>query len=715
MSFLKSFINMFSCSIDNEENIKEEVEDKIKVEKENRLKEKIEDGINENIQVILEKIKSDINTDNNQEKSYEPYNSIEEKEIEETEFFKKIKEVNTFIKFLEKLKLTEYINIPKICSIGNQSNGKTSILTSIIGLDILPKGNGVVTRRPLELRLNNIKSGKPYFYFDEDKKNIITDIQCIKHKIKKFTNSTCGNNKNIKDIPLVLNIFSQTCPNLTIIDLPGIVRVPIGDQPKNIEQITKEMTLRYINDPYTIILCAIDANQDISTSDGLYLAKEIDYYGERTLGVLTKVDLMDIGTDCKDILLNKLIPLKLGYIAVKNRSKMDLINNVSIKKGLEKEKKFFENHEIYNKMDKKLFGTESLIERLVELYTDMFYKNIGDIIISINEHIRRINKELLIIGKPVPQSLFEKNIFMNDLIKNYCDNFVNILNFKTNYLTNAENSNDLITHEESIKIKNLYDYFLLNLYLGKKNCIKLPSDLSNINSTLDVLAPNLKNIENESIILYEIIVEHLFKLSHNVIHKVFKRFNLVENKIRVVLDNFFKHEVEKTKNILEKILKCELTYEFTNDKEFLKKYNNKKIIEYKYNKTIFQNALNDYYLIIIRNIRNIIPKTIQYNLFISLKKNLYNNLMNYFIKNQELLNDLKESDNYIKLRQDLNNNKNELEKLLRKIHHSPSISKSLFKFDKNERKKQILLIQKEKRDKRFKNSLKKLKEIRFKK
>jgi dynamin 1-like protein len=269
----------------------------------------------------------------------------------------KIKEVYEFIKLLEKQKLSEYINIPRICSIGNQSNGKTSILTNIIGLDILPKGDGVVTRRPLELRLNKINSGKPYIYFGEDKKDIITDFQCIKDKINKLTEATCGKNKNIKDDPLIINIFSQTCPNLTIIDLPGITRVPVGDQPKNIEEITKEMTLRYINDPYTIILCAIDVNQDISTSDGLYLAKEVDYYGERTLGVLTKIDLMDKGTDCKEILLNKLIPLKLGYIAVKNRSKLDLINNVSIKNGLEKERLFFENNENYNKLDKKLIGT----------------------------------------------------------------------------------------------------------------------------------------------------------------------------------------------------------------------------------------------------------------------------------------------------------------------------------------------------------------------
>lgn len=88
-------------------------------------------------------------------------------------------------------------------------------------------------------------------------------------------------------------------PDLTLIDLPGINRVPVGDQPDNIEEITKNMAKRYCDDPLTIILCVIAANSDIATSDGLKMAKEIDVNGTRTLGVLTKLDIMDKGTDAR--------------------------------------------------------------------------------------------------------------------------------------------------------------------------------------------------------------------------------------------------------------------------------------------------------------------------------------------------------------------------------------------------------------------------------
>jgi dynamin 1-like protein len=64
----------------------------------------------------------------------------------------------------------------------------------------------------------------------------------------------------------VLSIFSATCPNLTIVDLPGITSIPVGEQPKNIYEITRDMALRYIHEPRSIILCVIPANQDLTTS-----------------------------------------------------------------------------------------------------------------------------------------------------------------------------------------------------------------------------------------------------------------------------------------------------------------------------------------------------------------------------------------------------------------------------------------------------------------
>lgn len=84
-----------------------------------------------------------------------------------------------------------------------------------------------------------------------------------------MTDKVCGSNKGIVDLPIILNIYSHTCPDLTLIDLPGITRIAIGGQDEKIEQITKAMAHWYVSDPRTIILCVVPANADMTTSDGL--------------------------------------------------------------------------------------------------------------------------------------------------------------------------------------------------------------------------------------------------------------------------------------------------------------------------------------------------------------------------------------------------------------------------------------------------------------
>lgn len=119
-----------------------------------------------------------------------------------------------------------------------------------------------------------------------------------------------------------MTVYSNDVIDLTIIDLPGITRIPLQDseQGGDIEKITKEMAYSYIRDERTIILCVIPGNQDISNSDGLQLAREVDREGNRTIGVITKIDIMDQGTDARRMIMGIDIPLKLGYVGVKGRS-----------------------------------------------------------------------------------------------------------------------------------------------------------------------------------------------------------------------------------------------------------------------------------------------------------------------------------------------------------------------------------------------------------
>lgn len=127
--------------------------------------------------------------------------------------------------------------------------------------------------------------------FPEEGTDKYFDFTKVYDKIQELTDKLCGQDKGIVDKPITMKVYSQTAPDLTLIDLPGITRIPIGNQPKNIEQITKGMCRRYASNPRTIILCVIPANQDMSTSDALQLAQEEDPDGVRTIGVITKVNL----------------------------------------------------------------------------------------------------------------------------------------------------------------------------------------------------------------------------------------------------------------------------------------------------------------------------------------------------------------------------------------------------------------------------------------
>ena len=243
----------------------------------------------------------------------------------------------------------ETIQLPQIAVIGTQSTGKSSVLENIVGKDFLPRGSGIVTRRPLILQLVHITEleadgrwGWGKFLHAEDK--TFEDFSQIRDEIALETDRLAGTNKGITNDPIRLRIFSPHVLNLTLIDLPGITKVPVGDQPDDIEVQIRSMVLEYISNPKCIILPVHAANTDLATSEALKLAREVDPDGRRTLAVCTKLDLMDLGTDAFDLLTGKIIPVKLGIIGVVNRSQQDINDDKSIEDSLVDEQRFLRKH-----------------------------------------------------------------------------------------------------------------------------------------------------------------------------------------------------------------------------------------------------------------------------------------------------------------------------------------------------------------------------------
>uniref|UniRef100_A0A8C4HKZ9 Interferon-induced GTP-binding protein Mx n=1 Tax=Dicentrarchus labrax TaxID=13489 RepID=A0A8C4HKZ9_DICLA len=223
----------------------------------------------------------------------------------------------------------EIIQLPQIVVVGSQSSGKSSVLESLVGRDFLPRGSGIVTRRPLVLQLINVSP------LQERLKNESGTYTFLYILI---------NNNQVLVQPIYLKIFSPKVLNLTLVDLPGITKVPVGDQPEDIEAQVQEMILSFISNPNSLILAVSPANSDLATSDALKLAREVDPDGRRTLLVVSKLDLMDAGTDALEVLLGRVIPVRLGIIGVVNRSQHDINTQKSLEDSMRDEQAFLQRH-----------------------------------------------------------------------------------------------------------------------------------------------------------------------------------------------------------------------------------------------------------------------------------------------------------------------------------------------------------------------------------
>ncbi|XP_023370481.1 dynamin-1-like protein [Otolemur garnettii] len=250
----------------------------------------------------------------------------------------------------------DIIQLPQIVVVGTQSSGKSSVLESLVGRDLLPRGTGIVTRRPLILQLVHVSpedkrkttgeengvDAEEWGKFLHTKNKLYTDFDEIRQEIENETERISGSNKGVSPEPIHLKIFSPSVVNLTLVDLPGMTKVPVGDQPKDIELQIRELILRFISNPNSIILAVTAANTDMATSEALKISREVDPDGRRTLAVITKLDLMDAGTDAMDVLMGRVIPVKLGIIGVVNRSQLDINNKKSVADSIRDEYAFLQ-------------------------------------------------------------------------------------------------------------------------------------------------------------------------------------------------------------------------------------------------------------------------------------------------------------------------------------------------------------------------------------
>lgn len=209
---------------------------------------------------------------------------------------------------------SETLKLPSIVVVGSQSSGKSSVLEAIVGQEFLPKGNNMVTRRPIELTLiNSPDSASEVAEFPALKLFNITDFLQVQKTLFDLNMAVPAAECILND-PIQITIRSPKVPDLTLVDLPGYIQVEASDQPAELKQKIRGLCNRYLEAP-NIILAISAADVDLANSSALRAAKLADPRGERTVGVITKIDLVD-PEKARAILLNRKYPLRMGYVGV---------------------------------------------------------------------------------------------------------------------------------------------------------------------------------------------------------------------------------------------------------------------------------------------------------------------------------------------------------------------------------------------------------------
>nr|AFU81308.1 myxovirus (influenza virus) resistance 1 [Lagothrix lagotricha] len=336
------------------------------------------------------------------------------------QYEEKVRPCIDLIDSLRALGVEQDLALPAIAVIGDQSSGKSSVLEALSGV-ALPRGSGIVTRCPLVLKLKKLVNeeewkGKVSY---QDFEIEISNASEVEKEVNKAQNTIAGEGMGISHELITLEISSRDVPDLTLIDLPGITRVAVGNQPADIGRKIKALIKKYIQRQETISLAVVPSNVDIATTEALSMAQEVDPDGDRTIGILTKPDLVDNGTEDKvvDVVRNLVFHLKKGYMIVKCRGQQEIQDQLSLSEALEREKVFFEDHPYFRDLLEEGKATvPCLAEKLTSELITHICKSLPLLENQIKESHQKITEELQKYGVDIPEDENEKMFFLIDKI-----------------------------------------------------------------------------------------------------------------------------------------------------------------------------------------------------------------------------------------------------------------------------------------------------------
>lgn len=468
-----------------------------------------------------------------------------------------------------------------------------------MGRDFLPRGSGIVTRRPLILQLINVPSDRDdipggeevhvphtaasvaghgeWAEFHHLPGRKFEDFAQVKQEIENETARIAGNNKGINRQPINLKIFSPHVLNLTLVDLPGLTKVPIGDQPSDIEKQTRTLISEYIAKPNSIILAVSPANVDIVNSEALKLARHVDPMGRRTIGVLTKLDLMDHGTNALDILSGRVYPLKLGFIGVVNRSQQDIQGGKSLAEALTAEAEFFRHHPAYRNMANRC-GTHFLAKNLNSTLMAHIRDRLPDIKARLNTLMGQTQQELASYGNKQFSGKEHRGSLILQLMTRFASSFISSIDGTSSeistkelcggariyYIFNSVFGNSLETIDPTQNLSVLDIRTAIRNSTGPRPSLFVPE------LAFDLLVkPQIKLLEIPSQRCVELVYEELIKICHTCGSTELSRFPRLQGKLIEVVSDLLRERLGPCSTYVESLISIQRAYINTNHPNFL--------------------------------------------------------------------------------------------------------------------------------------------------
>ncbi|KAI9247918.1 P-loop containing nucleoside triphosphate hydrolase protein [Helicostylum pulchrum] len=278
----------------------------------------------------------------------------------------------------------ETLRLPSIVVVGSQSSGKSSVLEAIVGHEFLPKGSNMVTRRPIELTLiHTPNNDEEYGEFPQLGLGKIFDFKKVQKTLIDM-NLAVSDSECVSDKPIELRIYSPNVPDLTLIDLPGYIQISNRNQPESLKNKIEDLCEKYIRGP-NIILAVCSANVDLANSPALKASRKWDPLGLRTIGVITKMDLVSPQAGAA-ILRNTDYPLHLGYIGVVCKAPENASNGNMTHALIKSEEAYFRSHLIFNQRDIQV-GTATLRHKLMNVLEQSMGRSLYSIVDAVQREL----------------------------------------------------------------------------------------------------------------------------------------------------------------------------------------------------------------------------------------------------------------------------------------------------------------------------------------